>query len=71
MNANVAKSQLVHVWNKQTPRYGKSLILGSGAMGYVANYKYLGYMKTAAAADRLFRKIVNMFKHMVNMGYGI
>ena len=51
-------------------------------MNYVSDYKYLecwvnelgNYSKTVAAltaaAGRSFGRIMNMFKHMGNMGYG-
>ncbi len=58
-----------------------NLILNNEPMEYVTNYKYLGCCvnehasnaKTVealtVAAGRSFGRIVNMFKHMGNMGY--
>ena len=82
MKVNIKKSQTVHVRNKQRPLSNKHPILDDRPMEYVFNYKYLGCWvnkfndntKTVEAltaiAGRSLGRIVNIFKHMGNIGYG-
>ena len=81
MQTNMEKSQVVHVRNHQRPRCDKDLILDLQEMAYVSEYKYLGcwideflnnertVTALTAAAGRSFGRIVNIFKHMGDMGY--
>ena len=81
MKVNIAKSQVVHVRNHQHPLRDRDLFLDMKEMQYVSDYKYLGcwineflnnkktvYALTAAAG-RSYGRIVNIFKHMGDMGY--
>ena len=81
MGMNTKKSQIVHVHHHQKKREIKKLYCCGQELMYVATYKYLGYhihehlknTKTTeiltASAKRAFGSIINMFKHLGNMGY--
>ena len=81
MAVNIRKTQVVHVRNHQRPRCSDPIFLDFRELGYVKEYKYLGCWvdkilnneKTVealtAAAGRSYGRIVNILKHMGDMGY--
>ena len=80
MKTNISKSEVVHVRNPQRPLCEKDLYLDSKEMKYVREYKYLGWWvdefltnartvkALTSAAGRSFGRIVNIFKHIGDMG---
>ena len=82
MHINPKKSQVVHVCNYQRERSKTGLTCCGHQLKYVENYKYLGFIlhenlmhqKTVevltSSASRSFRRVVNIFKKLKNMGIG-
>ena len=81
MAINAKKSQIVHVRHHQKRRESKKLFCCGQELQYVKTYKYLDYyihehLKhtqtteiLTGSAKRAISKIINMFKHLRNMGY--
>ena len=80
MKINSKKLQILHIRNYQKPVAKKELIYCNETLKYTSTYKYLGILfnehlhdklcvdALTGAATRSFRRIVNLFKALKNMG---
>ena len=83
MKVNIQKSQVIHIRNHQRPWYDLPLFLDGKEMQYVEDYKYQGcwvneflnnkktVKSLTAVAGTSFGRIVNILKHMGDIGYDI